>query len=154
MTFSVRLSLFIYSQSNRLAEGQFCLRAVHPIRVVSLNVSHHLFRMSDTTFSPLRPRVPLIPLSCFEHNLARAHHGRAGKTDIYKQAKGNIIMLLTPALEPEAPGWLQTSTLPFLALFSKLLHQLRIYLYFQMCRFKMHINNSNSHVLCPCFQMI
>lgn len=63
-------------------------------------------------------------------------------------------MLLTPALDPEAPGWLQTTTLPFLALFSKLLHQLRIYLHFQMCRFKMHINNSNSHVLCLCFEMI
>lgn len=65
MTFSVRLSLFIYSQSNRLAEGQFCLRAVHPIRVVSLNVSHHLFRVSDATFSPLRPPRATNPTALF-----------------------------------------------------------------------------------------
>lgn len=36
------LSMFIYSQSNTFAKGQFCLRAVHPIWVISVNVSYHL----------------------------------------------------------------------------------------------------------------
>lgn len=60
--------------------------------------------MSDAAASPSGPDAPLFLLLSFE--LPRPHQGHVvaeQETDIYKQAKGHMTELLTPALDPAAP---------------------------------------------------
>lgn len=61
MTFAVHLSLLICSPGNKFAEGQFCLRAVHCVWVIFINVNHHLLGVSHASSSPLRPRCTANP---------------------------------------------------------------------------------------------
>lgn len=129
MTFAVLLSLFS-DFSERLTDLQkdssVSELSVPSLQVISLNVSHHLFLMSCATFPPLRSCAPVILLCCFE--LPEPHRDTSGQSrDIYKQAEGNVIMLLTPALDPGAPGRLQITTFPLLSfprLLKTQLHQL------------------------------